>query len=406
VPERRAPGIGAILLAALSSVAPPATAADCGARPCRGFGLAIAYLGEQWWNTAGGLRRDAAWLDNLDLVFAARRGALGIPGLAGRIAVLRNNGAELSPRIVGDLQIVSNIDAPGAWRVYEAWLDWSPAGDTPFSLRAGILATDQEFDVPPTGALFLHSAPGTNTEYALSGLIGPPIFPLSGFGLRLSGGIGDDGYWRAAVLDGVPGDPDDFANFNYRWQRADGALLQAELGTERGAWNRLAVGAWTYSTELDRFLPEADPAPDDWEKGLYVIADRRFADGPSGVLSGYLQAGANDEAFSDRHRLNPSPRFVGAGLVWSALARRPDDALGIMFATAFSGDVVRRERALQGRATDPHETTVELTYRARLTPWLALQPDVQYVINPGFRPELDDALVIGVRVELTLDRRW
>jgi porin len=51
------------------------------------------------------------------------------------------------------------------------------------------------------------------------------------------------------------------------------------------------------------------------------------------------------------------------------------------------------------------EPIIEATYRARLTPWLKVQPDLQYVINPGAgipTPQnpapLKNALVVGVRL--------
>jgi porin len=48
---------------------------------------------------------------------------------------------------------------------------------------------------------------------------------------------------------------------------------------------------------------------------------------------------------------------------------------------------------------------IEATYRLRLTPWFKVQPDLQYVINPGAgipTPQsptpLKNALVAGIRV--------
>jgi len=38
---------------------------------------------------------------------------------------------------------------------------------------------------------------------------------------------------------------------------------------------------------------------------------------------------------------------------------------------------------------------IEMTYRAQLQPWLALQPTVQYIGNPSMAPALKDAWVIG-----------
>lgn len=48
------------------------------------------------------------------------------------------------------------------------------------------------------------------------------------------------------------------------------------------------------------------------------------------------------------------------------------------------------------------ETNFELTWQRRVSERLTLQPDVQYVVNPGWDPALRDALVLGVRLDLTL----
>lgn len=44
----------------------------------------------------------------------------------------------------------------------------------------------------------------------------------------------------------------------------------------------------------------------------------------------------------------------------------------------------------------------EATYRAALTPWLSIQPNFQYMINPGADAQIKNATVLGVRFELTM----
>jgi len=54
-----------------------------------------------------------------------------------------------------------------------------------------------------------------------------------------------------------------------------------------------------------------------------------------------------------------------------------------------------------------HETAIELSYIAQITPWWSLQPDLQYVIHPGGNvadpkaprgvSSTSDALVLGLR---------
>ena len=56
---------------------------------------------------------------------------------------------------------------------------------------------------------------------------------------------------------------------------------------------------------------------------------------------------------------------------------------------------------LNGTPSESFETGFELTYSDNLTPWLAIQPDVQYILNPGTDPAADNALLLGTRLTLT-----
>jgi porin len=90
-------------------------------------------------------------------------------------------------------------------------------------------------------------------------------------------------------------------------------------------------------------------------------------------------------------------------------AERPDDVLTVGVAYGR----ISNEAALADRLAGPptpvrnHETLVELTYNFSLMPGWSLQPDLQYVINPGgniARPSgtgtIPDALVLGLRTTL------
>jgi len=46
--------------------------------------------------------------------------------------------------------------------------------------------------------------------------------------------------------------------------------------------------------------------------------------------------------------------------------------------------------------------SLELTYQAQLTKWLSIQPDLQVIVNSGGNNELNNAIVVGGRVSLTL----
>ena len=71
------------------------------------------------------------------------------------------------------------------------------------------------------------------------------------------------------------------------------------------------------------------------------------------------------------------------------LPGRPNDSTGIDIGLAkVSGraaDLDRANALFSGEFVPVRgtETLIELTYQAQVTPWLQIQPDAQFVINPG-----------------------
>ena len=59
------------------------------------------------------------------------------------------------------------------------------------------------------------------------------------------------------------------------------------------------------------------------------------------------------------------------------------------------------EQANAGYTTD-NETVFETYYNIAVSPWLHISPDIQYIASPGGDKTVDDAIVIGVRVQIVL----
>jgi porin len=96
-------------------------------------------------------------------------------------------------------------------------------------------------------------------------------------------------------------------------------------------------------------------------------------------------------------RFNMFDRFASAGVKISGLvAGRADDEAGLAIAAAFTSSDYRRAIDA-GRS----EVAIEATYRAPLAEWLMVQPSIQYVRDPGADPAIRDAVVIGLRTEIS-----
>ena len=383
-------------------MAPAALAADCeGDAPCSAWSVEAGYTADLMRNTRGGLGVGSAYLDALDLLATVDAGRVwGLDGLTIHGHLQYNNGAAFTGRWVGDNQTVSNIEGFDTLRVYELWAEWALGSEAAAgSLRFGLYDLNSEFDSIDTAGLFLNASHGIGPEFAQSGLNGPSIFPVTSLALRWRGSRGD-AYWQLAALDAVPGDRNDPEESGIHLDSSEGALLVGEFGMSKGRISKLAVGAWSYTARFDS-LDETDPLTGDplqarGNAGVYALVDAQLWQGATARLDGFLRVGVA------RDRFNGVADYVGTGVVLaSPFAARPDDQLGFSIASAGTGAALRSLGTLLGAPVERRETTLEFAWRAPIRDWLTLQPDLQFVINPGFDPTLDNAWVVGLRVELS-----
>lgn len=381
------------LFTALASL--PAFAAD---EPAAAVQLEAAYVGDLLRNTQGGLGDGGSYLDNLDLMATVDGGqAFGFEGLTLHGHVMYNNGHAFSGRWVGDAQGISNIEGVDTWRLYEFWGELRFGGSGRTTLRAGLYDLNSEFDAIETSGLFLGPSHGIGPDLAQTGENGPSIFPVTSLALRLQGGAAD-WYWQLAAFDAVPGAPGHPDRTSFELGTGEGALLIGEFGRAVGPFRKLALGAWNYTAKfaaIGEIDAAGDPVRDTGNRGFYAIAEATLVERDGLHATGWVRAGLADDRF------NGFRNYVGLGASAAGLVPgRPDDQLGIALASVAAGGPWRDEMALAGNATDARETTLELTWRLPVADWLTLQPDLQYVISPGFDAALDDALVVGLRFEL------
>ena len=84
------------------------------------------------------------------------------------------------------------------------------------------------------------------------------------------------------------------------------------------------------------------------------------------------------------------------------LHRTKCDEAGVAVASAWNGaEFVGYSRNVTSTPVERTETVIEAAYRAEVLPGLILQPDLQYVINPNMDPEVDNALQLGIRLEMS-----
>jgi porin len=228
---------------------------------------------------------------------------------------------------------------------------------------------------------------------------------------------------RAAILDGVPVNRPDGTRAAF--QPGDGALLVSEVAflgrpaagdqpskprARLGRFSNLppyddkfAIGAWHYTAsydDLSALRSDGQPVRRHGSSGAYMIADRllsRDAADADKRTTAFLQLGVGDP------QVSRFAYYLGAGVAASGAFGRPaTDELGLGIAIARNGSHFIDSQRQQGSPVRRSEIAIELTYLTQVTARLALQPDLQYIINPNTNPGIRDALAFMLRFELSI----
>lgn len=358
----------------------------------RGLTTSLEFTGEVLSAVDGGLEHDTGAELLLDwIVQADFDRLLGWTGGSGKVNPLWLAGDGITSS-VGDLTHVSNIEGRGGVRVFEFWLQQA-LFEGRFSVRAGILAADQEFAITQSSLLYYNSVFGG--PVFLSANLPWPIYPVGAPGARLRWETSDQTYVQAAVYDGHPGSERfNTSGLRVRWHHDEGVFSIAEAGWtfSKDAPGALKAGVFYHSAHF------ADYESGEMEPGLaggYVLFERRvWTEGPlPGTLDAFVRVGVVD----------PDRSFISlgadAGLNFRGLIPgRPDDILGLGAIYARVGS--EYERAQPDPGPWGYEAVVEATYTIAVTPAWSFQPDVQVVFHPGGSTRVPTATILGLRVNL------
>jgi porin len=344
------------------------------------------YTSDVLSNVSGGIERGTRVLGLLSVETDVDGAAFGASWLSGRLTIEAVHGRPFSDVLSGDFQGISNIEAPSAIRPFEAWLEARFAANSA-AVRAGIIDLNSQFDQQQTGALFINSSHGIGPDFSQSGDNGPSIFPTTTTGLTAEY---RSRRWsvRAGAFNAVAGDPADPRRIVVPFPGQDGLLLVGELERRFGEGNRAYAGVWHYTRAAE---PIGGPGQPGHNTGVYGALEHRLATRGNDTLDGWLRLGLADG------RLNAVRSFVGGGLTWGRDERR----IGLAFSVAEASRALRRA-ALPDAPLERAEAIIEATAALAVHPRLTIQPDVQYVISPGWIRGSPDAVVVGVRLDFAL----
>ncbi|WP_158930963.1 carbohydrate porin [Acidisphaera sp. S103] len=400
-----------------------------------GIKFGLQEQSELWGNQSGGLRRGVVYdgLTTASLTLDLEK-LTGWTGATFFVDAYQIHGRGPSGNLVGNQQIVSNIEATRDTKLYQLWIEQKLL-DGRLTVRVGQEGANDQMMITQYGALFLNSSFGFPGLPAADLPSGGPNYPMATPMVRVQFQATDKITLVGAVFNGDPappgtGDPQlrdaggtafrlnghalAFTELWYSTNQGDGATgLPATY--KLGAWYDSAQFAdQLYDTSgLSLANPKSSGVPREHSPdfAFYGIVDQMIWRKPGSKQSG---VGVFLQVMGAPNQFNLSNLFVEGGLNWMApFAGRDNDVFGIGVsylgispaARRYSSELVAATGTGQPYASN--ETVVEATYLYQVTPWWTLQPDLQIVINPGAgvptslsTAPLKNAIVGGVRATI------
>ena len=381
------------------------------------YGVTFSLLetSEVLGNITGGSHQSADYdgLTQMDVQMDTQR-AFGWYGGTANVSALQIHGRNLSADNLGTLQTSSGIEAERATRLWEMWYQQKFLDEDRLDVKVGQQSLDQEFMTSTNSNYFVNTMFGWPMLPSANLPSGGPAYPLSALGVRARGKPNDSLTVLGGVFNGSPanksgvnesgtGFPLDggvlaIGEVQYAYP-ALGSMVSADASSPLSGTYKL--GFWYDSEDFadERFgtdgLSLANPASNGnpqmhhGDFGLYAVADQMV----------WHSENLDDRSLNFFTRLMGSPQVDRNLIDFSAnvgltlhepIQLRDNDTIGIGMGyadvsnrvSAFDQDTAQ---ATPGSYTPirSSETFVEATYQYQATPWWQIQPDVQYVFNPG-----------------------
>ena len=379
-------------------------------------------------NVSGGVKRGATLQGVTTGTLEVDTGkAFGLQGGTFHISGLQIHGQSLSEPYLDNLQAANGNEAEDGTRLWEMWYDQS-FDHGRADIKIGQQSIDNEFIVSQYSGLFVNTMAGWPLVPSVDLYGGGPAYPLSSLGARLQFKPADNQTLLAGVFDDNPGggpfsdDAQTLDGNGAKFNLNTGALYIAEYqyslpgGHLPGTYK---LGGWydtghfpdqRFGTDgLSLASPDSngDPIMHRGNYGIYIVADQTIWQSRANSartlnLFGRVMAAPATQNYVDFS-------FNGGMTITAPLPGRDNDQAGIDFGI---GKVGSRAAALDrdsGLPVQGTEELLELTYQAQVLPWLAVQPDIQYIISPsgGIQDpndpshKLRNELVVGMRAITT-----
>lgn len=249
--------------------------------------------------------------------------------------------------------------------------------DDLFNLKIGKQDANADFQALDTGFEFL------NLSFSYLDNTPMPLFPSQQMGVRARLKLPNEFYIQNGFYDGnltIGANPKSFfTGKNHYFNMTEVYKLTDFKGKE----GKYLIGDWIKTGKYESYKNKTERNNYGIYAGFEQKLTNRFEDN-SGGLSLFGQFGYA------RNSINDVPYYGGGGLVFKGITKkRKEDSIGLAFGWH------QFDRELHKLEHKTAEKVIELFYKIKLTEFLYIQPDVQYIIKPNGTDK--NALVFGVR---------
>jgi len=385
-----------------------------------GITLDASETSEVLGNATGGSKQGATYDGLLQTVLQLdTQRAFGYYGGTFNVSALQVHGSNLSANNLDSLQTASGIEADRSTRLWELWYQQQLISEDKLDVKIGQQSLDQEFIVNQNSLMFVNTMFGWPMLPSADLPGGGPAYPLSALGVRFRARPNNSLAVLAGVFNGSPdgpnagGDPQLFDHSGTVFPLDGGVLAIGEV-----QYVYPALGGIVYADKpepLARTIKlgmwyDSENFPDQAldTNGVPLVAP--LSNGLPRQHQGNYSAYATIDQLVAQNKKDPFKtvsafaRVMGsplgaenliefsadAGLVFhEPIRHRRDDTLGFGMGYTHVGTGASDSDRYTAQFVDPltpvrsSETFVEATYQYTVYPWLQLQPDVQFVMNPG-----------------------
>lgn len=376
----------------------------------------LTYVADIQGNPVGGARQGFKYFHNigLDLIIHTEK-LFGLKGGRFHVSVSQRSGESLTKRDIMNTFNVAQVCCGDTYKLVN--LSYEQAlYDELLNIRLGRISGGDEFLSSPLYWLFVQNGIDGN-PVGIFFNAGFSAYPNAAWGVRVKSHPSKNFYIMAGAYNANQErvqDKNHGADFTF-----DGPyFFIAETGyhlnglmSQRGLAGNYKLGGYHQTGDYPFFSDPERTKNGKW--GFYVLIDQMIyrekgGYGKSGE-QGLTPFGAF--LFAPDDEINTLPFFMNLGLVYKGLIpTRNQDYAG--FALVYGKFSDKLEQGISGSQVpgtmnnpmrpQEYEAVLEWMYKIQITPFLNIQPDIQYVINPGGRGDIKDALVLGFQLGLSM----